>query len=1210
MQRPLLPSPPLSLITLLPWRIALRTFPALLQTLALLTLMLLPAPVAASDHVPVFQKLPLQEQIHGIEIFAYAQDDDGYIWFITDGALHRYDGSRLLTFRHRAGQPDSLGPGMPVTLAMVNNTPWVGLYNGELNELVDRQHFRRYPLPEQAGLGRAWVHRIAWDGDQHLWLATSQGAMRFHLPSRQFTRITLDSSSQRIRTLSADLPRKRVLFSDQDGRVYSASSAQPEPQLLLQLPGTQRAMNALWQDGLWVLTREALFVQRDANQPLEQTPLPASLRDATRLSLRVSRHGHAWISSAEHGLFLKAAGETRWQHYPPDHNPGTGVGDRTIYEVFIDARDQIWLATYPIQIAALPINGLRRQLFSDSGVGRNDFCQFARQPDGRLLIAVCEGGLLRISADGREVENLTPQIQIARGRPADERLDVRAVAIQGNDIWLAGAHGLFRWNGAQNIRHYTLPPTHPGAQEQALKLYAGASGTLWAAAYAGVFSLAPGAEEFHSWGELDSGRGKLRNAVVNAVLETGDNEVWLATEGYGLCRLHVQHAQLKCGGNRESDAHSLGSDVGHDLLRDANQQIWIAHAAGLSRLRDASAEHWQFDNFYGSALGFLDDRLYSVNADAEGALWLGGHRGLVRFDPQQTRAQTFRLGEGMPDLPYNIAASLRLDDGEVLLGNRTGLVRVPPRQRGHAAASPLPLHFTALSINGRASALPAAGTTLNLAHDARHWRVQFSLLDFAGSGHRRYRHRLLGFEQQWHDSEFNGEATYTNLPPGHYRLEVEALGNDGQPRASLSLPLHLAESPWRTTAAYTLYAVTALGLLSFAGWRRWRILRERREHFRALRASEARLKAALSGAGDAVWEMHLGDGSTQRLGLENLGIAGLDNAISDSAFRACIHDADREPALAERERHLRGETDQYVAEYRLRSGDDWIWVEDRGRFTERDRHGAPLRLLGTLKNISARKQAEAEILHANERLEQRISERTRELATLNKELEMFAFSVSHDLRAPLRAILGFTDLLAETALEKLDDEEQALFRRILTNARRMQHLTDDFLKLAYVSRAALDVRPLALADICRSIFEQKMAAQPQLVTTLDLAELAPMHGDADLINVVLENLIGNAIKYSAKVSAPRVEIRSFCESGETVLMIGDNGAGFDPAQATRLFEPFQRLHSSSEFEGSGVGLSTVKRIIERHGGRIWFDAAPGAGARFYFTLAPAEKPVG
>jgi PAS domain S-box-containing protein len=298
--------------------------------------------------------------------------------------------------------------------------------------------------------------------------------------------------------------------------------------------------------------------------------------------------------------------------------------------------------------------------------------------------------------------------------------------------------------------------------------------------------------------------------------------------------------------------------------------------------------------------------------------------------------------------------------------------------------------------------------------------------------------------------------------------------------------------------------------------------------------------------------------------------------------------------------HMRANAEEAYEQVILRRDGTRISVESRARTLSLE--GRVVRV-SAIRDITERKRIEEKIRTINEELEQRVKERTAELESVNKELEAFSYSVSHDLRAPLRHIDGFIDMLGKQAGDTLDKKGKRYLSVISSSAIHMGKLIDDLLSFSRMSRMEMMLGEVELDRVVREVIEQMTFETEGRSIEWQIGPLPVVNTDHAMIRQVWFNLISNAVKYTKLRERAKIEIgRGTDAPGEIVFFVRDNGVGFDMQYADKLFGVFQRLHKKEEFEGTGIGLANVRRIVHRHGGRTWAESAPDQGATFYFSL--------
>jgi hypothetical protein len=379
---------------------------------------------------------------------------------------------------------------------------------------------------------------------------------------------------------------------------------------------------------------------------------------------------------------------------------------------------------------------------------------------------------------------------------------------------------------------------------------------------------------------------------------------------------------------------------------------------------------------------------------------------------------------------------------------------------------------------------------------------------------------------------------------------------------------------------------------------------QRRKNEELLQNTLQRLELATTSANMGVWDWDLQLGTMtwddRMFELYGTSHGEIQGTVQD--WKDALHPEDLDRAIAECEAAIRGEV-PFNTEFRVQHRNGTIlWIKANA-VVLRDQQGKPVRMIGLNQDITEQHDVQEQICRLSRDLEKRVEERTAQLELANKEMEAFNYSVSHDLRAPLQSIKGFSEILLGEYWKQLDDNGKRYLQRIRAGTQRMGDLITNLLRLSKASRSELNLADCDLSRLSSEIANDLTMANPPSRVEIAIQPGMMVQADHHLMQVVLQNLLGNAWKFTSRCQAPRIEVGEIVSpGGGKTFFVRDNGAGFDMAHADKLFNAFQRLHSTSEFEGTGLGLAIVQRIISRHGGRVWAKGEPGKGATFFFTI--------
>ncbi len=380
---------------------------------------------------------------------------------------------------------------------------------------------------------------------------------------------------------------------------------------------------------------------------------------------------------------------------------------------------------------------------------------------------------------------------------------------------------------------------------------------------------------------------------------------------------------------------------------------------------------------------------------------------------------------------------------------------------------------------------------------------------------------------------------------------------------------------------------------------------ELKETEEALKKNQERLALALEGGDLGLWDWNMKTNYVyfSERWASLLGYKTDEIIPHVDTWKNMLHPEDEERVYKELESHLEGKTESYYTEHRLKTKTgEWKWIADRGKVVQRDKKGNPVRVIGVHQDISERKKAEIKLKNWNIELEEKVQERTAQLQETNKELESFSYSVSHDLKAPLRAIDGFSKILLEEIEQDISEDDKRYLKIIRDNALKMNQLITDLLDFSRLGRKALKKQNINTLQLVKKVYQQEKMNLTNREHQFVLKPLPEILADKRMMEIVFTNLLSNAFKYTIDREVAYVEVGYEQKEKKQVFYVKDNGVGFNMKYIDKVFGAFQRLHNDEKYGGSGIGLSIVQRVVNKHEGKIWAESEPGKGTTFYFYL--------
>ena len=800
--------------------------PGLLRAFSLLLLAALlgsSAPGAdAAQRTLRFERQSMDEGMLQFSILSILQDRQGFIWFGSQGGLHRYDGYTLTVFRNDANDPASI-PDNYVSASWedADGMLWFGTKGGLARFDPATRRFQRYALHDEGRSVRRWVTAIVPGADGALWLATNDGVVRFEPATgrhRAWTNDALDPDSLRDNRISA-------LAFDGNGALWvgtQAGLARMETasgrftHFLIGPPGDAQRNNVLAlsmgpRETLWIGTESGLDAWRvDEATPRRQHIGGAEGMGDTRImALYHDAGANLWVGTDNGGLKWRdpSSGRfTSYEHAPQDRH---SLSDNQVLSILVDRTGTLWVGTYfgGLNRTDLASGGFAR-FGGNTGAGNVRVRAIVEDADQALWVCTTGEGLLRLDPETRKPRRI--------GSAAMPGNVVTALALARGRLWIGTPTGLLWRDPAGRYGRVELG-AGPGAQ-YVQTLYTGRDGTLWILTRDGLSALAPGAVKVRSWQNEPLDPGSLGDNFGLALLEDRQGILWVGTQS-GLERFDREAGTFTRFRHDPQDPGSLRHSRVYSLLETADGTLWVGTAGGLhSMVRDGARTRFRF---YPFGAGSQEPAIGAVLADADGILWASTTVGITRLDPASGEAKNYTAKDGLTDGAYFVGAGWRSMDGELHFGGINGMTSFQPSA---VRDNPYPpqVVITDLLVLNRSLGIPnlAAQKALALSYRDSVFTLEFAALHFADPNGNRYAYQLEGFDRSWVEaSAARRYATYTNLDPGRYVFRVRGSNKDGVwSPDSATLAITITPPYWKTWWFRSALAALVL-LLSWLAYR-------------------------------------------------------------------------------------------------------------------------------------------------------------------------------------------------------------------------------------------------------------------------------------------------------------------------------------------------------------------------------------------------------
>lgn len=1239
------------------------------------------APVPASLDSVRFRSYGIRQGLSQSTARALVQDQRGFLWIGTQDGLNRFDGYEFRSFYRQGDDPHSLGDNHITTLELApDGRIWVGTMAGGINRFDPAtEAVERFTSGADTGMQGLQVVDLAIDRAGTLWVANAGAGLQYMDAGGRFRPLPAAHDVPAGALLRALLPLAdgRLLVGTNEG-LYTLDPQDPQVQRItlpdLPQPNTWALAQSLdgaihvglADAGLLELDPELRFRRHWRSRSGDDRALP----DDQIRALLATRHGELWVGTMN-GLAVRRPGTEDFLVWRFDGADQATIAGNRIVALLESRAGLLWFGSWTGGVsvhnpATRVLRNARHMSAVRTSLPQNPIRAIWRDPDGSFWLGVLEGGGLVHFDRGQGV---LQRFVHDPARPDSLPNDNVSSVLRRSDgsLWVGTARGAARMGADGRFERFVHRPGDPQSigGTGIVDLHEDPDGRLWIATDDGGVSMqCAGCLGFQRYRFDPADAESIGSNNIYSIADGPGGRVWIGTSGGGLGLLDPVTGKVRRWRAQPGVAGTLNHDSITAITAARDGGWWLGtQGGGVNRLTGDpllpnARMHFQAIT---KNEGLGADAIGGVIEDLDGHLWISTTVGISEYDPVTRQVRNLSANDGIDRAGYFINASWRDVDGTLSFGGLQGLVwfrppqmreREPPRA---VALSDFRLFNAPVQLRARDPESPLdAGITylerLVLRHDQNVWTLVFSSLNYTAPETARYSYRLDGLQDEWTSSRGNARvATFTSVPEGNYTFHVRASNDDGTswgPETTLAVTVLAA--PWRTWSAYAGYLLAVL-LISGIMWRRVRHnLRERQAAQAAIRDSQERLKLALWGSRDELWDLNLKTGQLFR---ENpnprISVGAEARFHSTEDYLGWVHPDDHDFVMSSLKDHLEGRTEFYEVQYRVRATHGgWVWLLGRGQAVDRNARGVATRMVGTNRDITALKEAEEELRSLNEELEARVERRTDALRKANSELQStleelkttqerlvetekmaslgtLVAGVAHEINTPVG--IGVTaashleqesrrlgqsiaaGTLSKTELHRFRDTAQESSELILRNLERASQLIKSFKQVA-VDQSSEQRRQIFVRQYLDEIL---FALRPRLKRSNHVIEVdADEHLTADTypgaLYQIIVNLITNSLAHAFEEGqSGHILIRAERHEGEIGLLYVDDGIGMNEETVKRIFEPF--FTTKRGRGGSGLGMHIVYNLVTRMlGGNIKVRSAPGQGmaVEIRFPAAP------